>query len=105
MSLTKYELMVIVDPEVDDRSVAPLIDKFLTVVPQEGGTVTNIDVWGRRRFAYPIQHKTEGSYVVVDLTSEPNTVNEVDRLLKLNDSIVRTKVLRKDEAVAVASEV
>ncbi len=94
--MRKYEVMVIVDPEVDDRQVSPLIDKHLQTVTNGGGTVDSIDVWGRRRLAYDINKKSEGSYVVVNLTAEPAVVKELDRLMKIDESIMRTKVLRPD---------
>ena len=58
--MRQYELMVILDPELDDRTVAPSLDKFLTVVTKDGGTVDNVDIWGRRRLAYDIKKKSEG---------------------------------------------
>ena len=91
--------MVIIDPSVDDRTVAPTLDKFLAVVPKEGGTIENIDIWGRRKFAYPIKKQTEGTYAVINLESTPATVQELDRLLNISESVLRTKVLRAEEAV------
>jgi small subunit ribosomal protein S6 len=88
------EVMVILDPELDDRTVAPSLDKFLTVITKDGGTIDNIDVWGRRRLAYEIKKKAEGIYAVVNFTSEPATAKELDRQLGLNESIMRTKLLR-----------
>lgn len=99
----QYELMVILDPELDERTVAPSLDKFLNVIRQEGGTVDNVDVWGRRRLAYEIKKKSEGIYAVVDFTSTPEASVELDRQLKLSEAVLRTKVLRKEHAVAVAS--
>ena len=94
--MRKYEVMVIVDPEVDDRQVSPLIDKHLQTVTSGGGTVDNIDVWGRRRLAYDINKKSEGVYVVLNLTAEPAVIKEFDRLMTIDESIMRTKVLRPD---------
>ncbi|WP_029089715.1 30S ribosomal protein S6 [Brevibacterium album] len=94
--MRKYELMLILDPELEERSVGADIEKLLKVVPAEGGTVDNVDVWGRRRFAYEIQKKTEGYYAVIDLTAKPETVKELDRQLGLNESVLRTKILRPD---------
>jgi small subunit ribosomal protein S6 len=91
-----YELMVILDPELEERTVAPSLDQFLGVVRQGGGSVEKVDIWGRRRLAYEIQKKTEGIYAVVDLTAEPDTVKELDRQLNLNESVLRTKVIRPD---------
>lgn len=92
----QYELMVILDPEIDERTVAPSLDKFLNVIRNDGGTVDKVDIWGRRRLAYEINKKTEGIYAVIDLHAEPATVKELDRQLTLNESVVRTKVTRPD---------
>jgi small subunit ribosomal protein S6 len=91
-----YELMVILDPDLEERTVAPSLDQFLGVVRQGGGTVEKVDVWGRRRLAYEIDHKVEGIYAVLDVTAEPATVKELDRQLNLNEAVLRTKVLRPD---------
>lgn len=91
-----YELMVILDPELEERTVAPSLDQFLGVVRQGGGTVDKVDVWGRRRLAYEIQHKVEGIYAVLDVQAEPDTVKELDRQLNLNEAVLRTKVLRPE---------
>jgi small subunit ribosomal protein S6 len=95
-----YELMVILDPEVDERTVQPTLEKFLTVVTGDGGTVESLDIWGRRRLAYEIRKKAEGNYAVANFTAKPSTTQELERQLRLNESIMRTKVLRADEAVA-----
>ncbi|MDF3285169.1 30S ribosomal protein S6 [Gordonia sp. L191] len=90
-----YELMVILDPSLDERTVAPSLDTFLNVVRKDGGKVDNVDIWGKRRLAYEIAKHSEGIYAVIDLNAEPGTVSELDRQLKLNESVLRTKVLRK----------
>ena len=95
-----YELMVILDPEIDERTVAPSLDKFLNVIRNDGGTVDNIDIWGRRRLAYEINKKTEGIYAVVKLTANADATKELDRQLKLSEAVMRTKVLRAEEAIA-----
>jgi small subunit ribosomal protein S6 len=91
-----YELMVILDPELEERTVAPSLDTYLNVVRNDGGTVENVDVWGRRRLAYEINKNAEGIYAVVTLQAEPATVKELDRQLTLNESVLRTKVIRPD---------
>jgi small subunit ribosomal protein S6 len=100
-----YELMVIVNPEVEDRTVQPMIEKFLGVITTGGGTVDNVDYWGRRRLAYEIQKKSEGIYTIVNFTADPATTQELERQLRLSESIMRTKVLRADEAVARLAKV
>ncbi|MCT1443388.1 MULTISPECIES: 30S ribosomal protein S6 [Corynebacterium] len=91
-----YEVMVILDPSQDERTVAPSLDKYLEVVRKEGGSVDKVDVWPKRRLAYPINKKEEGIYVVLDLTCESDTVLELDRLLGISEMVLRTKVLRGD---------
>ena len=91
-----YEVMVILDPSLDERTVAPSLDTYLNVVRQDGGQVESVDVWGKRRLAYEIDKNAEGIYAVVDLRAEPATVKELDRQLTLNESVLRTKVIRPD---------
>ncbi len=91
-----YELMVILDPDLEERTVAPSLDKFLNVIRQGGGTVDNVDVWGRRRLAYDINKKSEGIYAVVDMKAEPAVAQELDRQLSLNEAVLRTKLIRPD---------
>ena len=95
-ALRAYEVMVILDPSLDERTVAPSLDTYLNVVRQDGGQVESVDVWGKRRLAYEIKKNAEGIYAVIDLKAEPATVKELDRQLTLNESVLRTKVLRPD---------
>lgn len=95
----KYELMVILDAAIDERTVAPSLDKFLNVIRNGGGTIDSVDIWGRRRLAYEINKKTEGIYVVVNMHANSADVIELDRQLKISEAVMRTKVLRADEAV------
>lgn len=92
-----YELMVILNPEVEERAIEPTLKKFLEVVTKENGTVDNIDIWGRRRLAYEIQKENEGIYAVVNFTAEPHTAQELDRVLGLNEVVMRTKIIRPEE--------
>jgi len=94
--MRRYELMIILDPELEERTITPSLEQFLKVVTTAGGTVEKLDVWGRRRLAYEIAKKSEGIYAVVDLTSEPAAVLELDRQLNLNEAVLRTKVMRPD---------
>ena len=92
-----YEVMVILDPTLEERTIQPSLDAFLSVVKKDGGTVEKVDVWGRRRMAFEINKHAEGIYAVVDLTANPAAVQELDRQLNLNESVLRTKVLRPEE--------
>lgn len=91
-----YEMMVILDPKLDERTVAPSLDTFLNVIRQDGGKIDKVDIWGKRRLAFEIAKNTEGIYAVLDLSANPDAVKELDRQLNLNESVLRTKVLRRD---------
>ena len=92
-----YEMMIILDPGLEESTVQPSLEQFLAVVKTDGGNVDKVDVWGRRRLAYEIDHKTEGIYAVVDMRAEPGSVRELDRQLGLNEAVLRTKVLRLEQ--------
>jgi small subunit ribosomal protein S6 len=91
-----YELMVILDPELEERTVVPSLDRFLNVVRKGGGSIENVNIWGRRKLAYEIRKKTEGIYAVVDMQAEPDLAKELDRQLNLNEAVLRTKLIRPD---------
>ena len=91
-----YELMVILDPSLDERTVTPSLEQFLTVVKSDGGSVEKIEVWGKRRLAFEILKHAEGIYAVLEVACEPATIAELDRQLGLNESVLRTKVLRRE---------
>ena len=88
--------MVILEPSLEERTIEPSLDKYLNVIRKDGGTVESVEVWGRRRLAYEVKKNAEGIYAVISLKSEPSTVKEFDRHLSLNESILRTKVMRPD---------
>lgn len=95
--MRKYEVMILIDQDVDERQVPTIVDKHLEVITKGDGTIDNIDIWGRRRLAYDINKKSEALYAVVQLTAAPAVVNELDRLLGIDETIVRTKVLRIED--------
>ncbi len=92
--MRRYEVLVILDPDLEERTVAPSLETFLNVIRQDGGSVAKVDVWGRRRMAYEINHKGDGIYAVLDITATPAAVAELDRQLGLNEAVMRTKVTR-----------
>ncbi len=94
--MRRYEMMVILDPQLEERTVTPSLEQFLSVVKAQGGSVEKVDVWGKRRLSYEIDKRTEGIYAVVDMSCTPATVAELDRQLSLSESVLRTKVLRRD---------
>ena len=93
-ALRKYEVMVILDPSLEERTIEPSLDKYLNVIRTDGGSIDKVDVWGRRRLAYEIKKNAEGIYAVISIQAEPATVKEFDRQLTLNESILRTKVIK-----------
>lgn len=95
-ALRAYEVMVILDPSLEERTVEPSLAKYLNVITKDGGSVESVDVWGRRRLAYEINKSAEGIYALINLSAEPATVKEFDRQLGLNESVLRTKVMRPE---------
>jgi small subunit ribosomal protein S6 len=94
--MRRYEMMVILDPQLDERTVGPSLDQYLSVVKTQGGRIEKVDVWGKRRLSYEINKHTEGIYAVLDMSCTPAAVAELDRQLSLSESVLRTKVLRRD---------
>ncbi len=92
--MRQYEMMIILDPEMDDRQVPAALERYLSVVKNAKGSIDKLDVWGRRRMAYDIKKRSEGIYAVVNFTSEPATAKEMDRQLNLSETVLRTKLLR-----------
>ena len=91
-----YELMVILDPELEERTVTPSLETYLKIITDSGGTVDKLDVWGKRRMSFEILKKSEGIYAVVDMHCEPAAIKELDRQLNLNESVLRTKLIRPE---------
>ncbi len=95
-----YELMVIVDQDVDDATGKAMIQRVKEMVEAGGGSVPTVDHWGRRRFAYPINHKHEGVYSVLEIVTEAPNLDDIDRFLRLADEIVRHKLIRLPDSEA-----
>jgi small subunit ribosomal protein S6 len=95
--------MVILDPNLDERTVQPSLETFLNVVRNDGGSVEKIEVWGKRRLAYEIEKNADGIYAVIEVACEPATIAELDRQLGLNESVLRTKVLRLERRCVPAA--
>ena len=102
--MRRYEIMVILDPDLEEKTIAPSLEAFLNVIRADGGTVHNVEMWGRRRLAYEINHKAEGIYALLHVTATVDSVKELDRQLSLNEAVMRTKVMRAEEPVAVGAE-
>ena len=100
LAMRAYEMMVICDGDLDESAVQGVINQTTAQIESAGGTVAKTDKWGRRRFAYEINHKTEGSYVVFEIEAEPGALDGVDRNLRLADEIVRHKIIRLPDSEA-----
>ncbi|MDR1186607.1 MAG: 30S ribosomal protein S6 [Bifidobacteriaceae bacterium] len=93
-----YEIMIILDPNIEDNAVQATLDRFLKIIKDAKGTIDQIDIWGKRRLAYDILKHSEGHYAVINFTAESADAKELDRVLNLSESILRTKLLRADPA-------
>jgi small subunit ribosomal protein S6 len=95
--MREYEVMTIHRPDLAEDDIATKITELESYINDNGATVTNRDLWGKRRFAYEIDHLSEGYYSVLAFQSEPTTVDSLDRLLLLADEVVRHKIVRLSE--------
>ena len=95
-----YELMVICDGGLEESDVSKTINQVTALVETAEGSVVKTEKWGRRRFAYEINHKTEGFYVVFEIEAEPGALDSVDRFLQLADDVVRHKIIRLPDSEA-----
>lgn len=99
MTVHNYELMIITRASLNEAAVQETIERFTTSIQALGGSVQKVDHWGKRAFAYEIEHMSEGYYTVIDLELEGEQLSELERQLKLADEIVRHKALRPDTRV------
>lgn len=94
-----YELMTITNGRLDEAEVQTVVDRFSKLITDQGGTLDKVDHWGRRTFAYEINHQTEGYYTVYEFQSSAEGLFELERQLRITDEIVRHKVVRPDVRV------
>ena len=93
--MNKYEMLYIIENEVSEEKKQAVIDKLSDIVTTSGGAVESIDKWGTRKYAYPIDYKTEGYYVLMNFESDANVPAELDRQIRINDDTVRCMILRQ----------
>ena len=98
-----YEIMLILPAEADETTVGTAVDRITKAVSATGGEVGNIDRWGRRRFAYEIDHQHEGYYVVARFTGEPEVQTELERTLNLADEVIRHKIMLLPQKLLASS--
>lgn len=87
--MNKYQLLFIIDNDIEDEAKDAVIDKFSNLIAELGGTVGMLDKWGTRKYAYPINFKNEGYYVLMQFEATPDVPAEVDRQMRINDNVVR----------------
>ncbi len=95
-----YEVMVILDAGLEDDAVRALVDRYTKQLRDAGAKSVKADSWGKRRLAYPVKHRSEGFYVVIEANAEPAVLADLDRQLGLADEVVRHKVIRLPERTA-----
>ncbi len=95
--MNKYESIYIIRPTVEEEGIKALVERFSNLIVQEGGQVDNVDEWGKRRLAYPIDDLREGYYVLMNFTAEPDVPQELERVYKITDDILRYLTIREDE--------
>jgi small subunit ribosomal protein S6 len=92
-----YEILLMLDPELPDERQAEIVSRTRELIDRSGGSWENHDVWGRRRLAYEIDHKTDGAYHLLTFSAEPETLDEVSRVLKITDGVMRHLAVRRSE--------
>ena len=95
--MNKYELIYIIDTAVEEEARKALIEKYSAMITDNGGQVDKIDEWGKRRLAYAINDKLEGYYVLVNFQSEPEMPREIDRTMRINESILRCQIIKVED--------
>lgn len=95
--MRQYELLYIIKPDLDEEAVAQVMERFKGVAEQQGGEVTHLDKWSKRRLAYEIENYREGLYIIMNFKGAPAVADELDRLLKINDSVLRHVIAREEE--------
>ena len=93
--MNSYELLYILNNDLSDEAKAAVVDKLNAVVTGNGGTVDNVDKWGTRRLAYPINYKNEGYYVLVNFTAPATLPDELERVMRITDSVVRFMIVKR----------
>jgi len=95
--LRDYELIVIISPDVPEEEIPANVDKIVEFITSKGGSITQVDRWGKRRLAYPIKHFKEGNYVLTKFKIEPAMTAELEAILRISEKILRHMLVRLDE--------
>ncbi len=95
-----YEVMIILDASLEEDAIRAVVDRATEVIRSRGGNLGRVDRWGKRRFAYELDHRWEGYYILLEITAEPAALTELARVLSLTDEVLRHKVIRLPDRVA-----
>ena len=92
-----YELLFFVAPTIDEETRAGVMKRIESVIAAGEGVVDNVDVWGKRKLAYEIDGLTDGDYTLIDFHVDPQNIAELDRVLRINDAVVRHMIVRRTD--------
>lgn len=92
-----YEALYIIDPELETDAIKQMVDKFKGVIEEKGGSVQGIDEWGKKRLAYPINHRREGYYVLMNFSSNPDAARDLERVFKITGGLMRYLIVKKEK--------
>lgn len=92
-----YELMLVLNPKLEEEAVEALLERFTGIVTNGGGEIRELDKWGKRRLAYEIKGFTEGFYVVIKFNADSPTATELERIIKITDEVIRHMIVRDDQ--------
>jgi len=95
--MRQYEAMFIIDPNFETDAINELVEKFKKLIQDQGGQIDGVDDWGKRRLAYPIQHHREGYYYLINFTATPQTSQDLERVFKITNGIIRYLIVRKEK--------
>ena len=95
--MAPYEILLMLDPELPDDRQAEIVTRTRELIERSGGAWDSHDVWGRRKLSYEIDHKTDGAYHLLTFSAEPETLDEVSRVLKITDGVMRHLAVRRSE--------
>jgi small subunit ribosomal protein S6 len=95
--VTEYEILLLLDPELSDEKQAEIVERVKTLVEKDGGSFERHDPWGRRKLAYPIDKKEDGVYHLLTFSASPETLDELSRVLKIDDDVLRHMATRRPE--------
>lgn len=94
--VNKYEVMFIAKP-LEDAEVDPIVELVSNLITKNGGNIEKVDRWGKRHLAYPVKKQADGYYVLINFEAEPDVIKEIDRVIKIHDTILKHLIVRVEE--------